>query len=59
MPRQDKTKGQLIAELMEMSLEVAEARPRALTSKEWESQFREIISKAGEGIFITRRRDQV
>ncbi len=54
MPRQDKTKGQLIAELMEMSLRVRELERDIETSKEWESQFREIISKAGEGIFITQ-----
>lgn len=54
MPRQNKTREQLIAELMEMSIRVRELELGMETSKERESQFFEIISKADEGIFITQ-----
>ncbi|MHB8202201.1 MAG: PAS domain S-box protein [Desulfomonilaceae bacterium] len=54
MQRQDKTKEQLIAELMDMELRIHEIENDLKVSRELASQFREIISKAGEGIFIAQ-----
>lgn len=54
MQRQDKTRDELIAELTEMRRRVRELERDMETSKERELQFCEIISKAGEGIFITQ-----
>ncbi len=54
MQRQDKTKEQLIAELMDMDLRIHEIESDLRISRQLASQFREIISKAGEGIFIAQ-----
>jgi PAS domain S-box-containing protein len=54
MQRQDKTRDELIAELTEMRRRVREIECVIETSKERELQFCEIISKAGEGIFIAQ-----
>ncbi len=61
MQDQDKTKDQLIDELKEMRLEIAEFRTSEATRQDSEKlfgeaalKFREIVDKAGEAIFIVQ-----